>query len=91
VTILPYGRSVLRDDRGGIYRLIATKDWSITDKRLYEGIPLAPDAEYTGSMAFSTAARFAEADRGWSLTLAPALRDGGTEPFDVTVAIKPLH
>lgn len=90
VTVLPYGRSVLRDGRGGVYRLIATKDWNVTDKRLYEGIPLAPDARYTGSMAFATAARFRDADRGWTLTVAPALRDGGDRPFSVAVAIRPL-
>ena len=90
VTVLPYGRSVLRDARGGVYRLIAGKDWTITDKRLYEGVPLAPDAQYTGSMAFATAQRFREADRGWSLTVAPALRDGSDAPFDVIVPIRPL-
>ncbi len=90
VTVLPYGRSVLRDDRGGVYRLIATKNWTITDKRLYEGVPLAPNAQYTGSMAFATDARFGDPNRGWSLTLAPALRDGADQPFDVTVAIRPL-
>ncbi|HZO93850.1 MAG TPA: hypothetical protein VFB22_08755 [Candidatus Baltobacteraceae bacterium] len=90
VTILPYGRSVLRDALGGVYRLIATRDWTITDKRLYEGIPLAPNAQYTGSMAFATAQRFVTADRGWSLTVAPALRDGSDAPFDVIVPIRPL-
>ncbi|HEX3551315.1 MAG TPA: hypothetical protein VHT53_13105, partial [Candidatus Elarobacter sp.] len=49
VTLLPYAKSVLRDDRGGVYRVLATKDWTVTDKRLYEGIPLAPNARYTGS------------------------------------------
>jgi hypothetical protein len=90
VTVLPYGRSVLRDDRGGVYRLIATKDWTVTDKRLYEGVPLAPNAQYTGSMSFATDARFGGADRGWTLTVAPALRDGSDAPFDVTVAVRPL-
>jgi hypothetical protein len=88
VTLLPYGKSVLRDDKGGVYRILATKDWSITDKRLYEGVPLAPNARYTGSLAFS-ATRLPNANRGWSLTLAPALRDGADAPFDVTIAFAP--
>lgn len=88
VTLLPYGKSVLRDDRGGVYRIIATKDWTITDKRLYQGVPLAPNSQYTGSIAF-TAPRFGDTTRAWSLTLSPALRDGGDAPFDVTVAIAP--
>ncbi|MEO7039447.1 MAG: hypothetical protein ABI186_05380 [Candidatus Elarobacter sp.] len=86
VTLLPYGKSVLRDDRGGVYRIVATKDWTITDKRLYEGVPLAPNAQYTGSLAFS-APRLTGTDRAWSLTVAPALREGGNAPFEVTIPI----
>ena len=88
VTVLPYGKSVLRDDRGGVYRILATKNWTITDKRLYEGIPLAPNAQYTGSLAF-TAGRLGDLKRTWTLTLAPALREGGDAPFEVPVAIAP--
>jgi len=88
VTLLPYGKSVLRDDRGGVYRILATKNWTVTDKRLYEGIPLAPNSRYTGSLAF-TAPRLGDVKRSWSLTVAPALRDGGDAPFDVTVPIAP--
>ncbi|HTD37057.1 MAG TPA: hypothetical protein VK669_06070 [Candidatus Limnocylindrales bacterium] len=88
VTVLPYGRSVLRDDRGGIYRLIATKNWLITDKRLYQGIPLAPNSQYTGSMAFA-APRLGDVKRAWTLTVAPALREGGDAPFELTVPIVP--
>jgi hypothetical protein len=88
VTLLPYGKSVLRDDRGGAYRILALKDWTVTDKRLYEGVPLAPNAEYTGSLAF-TATRLTEAKREWSLTVSPALREGADAPFDVTVPITP--
>ncbi|GAC1578657.1 MAG: hypothetical protein NVS3B7_12370 [Candidatus Elarobacter sp.] len=90
VTLLPYAKSVLRDDKGGVYRIIATKDWAVTDKRLYEGVPLAPNARYTGSLAF-TAPRVGDAKRTWSLTLAPALREGADAPFDVTVSIVPAH
>ncbi len=88
VTLLPYDKSVLRDDRGGVYRVVATKDWTITDKRLFEGVPLAPDARYTGSLAF-TAPRIGDVPRSWSLTVAPALREGADEPFDVTIPIAP--
>jgi hypothetical protein len=86
VTLLPYGRSVLRDDRGGIYRVLATKDWTVTDRHLFEGIPLPPGAEYTGSLAFS-ATRLGDVKRSWSLTIAPALREGADAPFEVTVPI----
>jgi hypothetical protein len=88
VTLLPYGKSVLRDDRGGVYRILATKNWNVTDKRLYEGIRLAPNSRYTGSLAFS-AARLGDVKRIWSLTLAPALREGADEPFELTVQIAP--
>ena len=88
VTLLPYGRSVMRDDRGGVYRILATKDWTITDRRLFEGIPLPPGAEYTGSIAFS-APRFGNVKRAWTLTVAPALREGSDAPFDVTIPIEP--
>jgi len=88
VTLLPYGKSVLRDDRGGIYRILATKNWIVTDKPLFQGVPLAPNSQYTGSLAF-TASRLGDVKRSWSLTVAPALREGADEPFDVTVPIAP--
>jgi hypothetical protein len=88
VTLLPYGKSVLRDDRGGVYRILATKNWTVTDKHLFEGVPLAPNARYTGSLAFS-APRLDEAKRAWSVTLAPSLREGADAPFDVTIPIAP--
>jgi hypothetical protein len=88
VTILPYGKSVLRDDQGGVYRILAIKNWAITDKRLFEGIPLAPNAQYTGWLAFS-ATRLDSHKRAWSLTVAPALRDGSDAPFDVTIPVVP--
>jgi hypothetical protein len=88
VTLLPYGKSVLRDDRGGVFRILATKNWTITDKPLFQGLRLAPNAQYTGSLAF-TAARVGDVKRAWTLTLAPALREGGDEPFDMVVPIVP--
>ena len=88
VTLLPYGKSVLRDDKGGVYRIAASKDWTITDKQLFQGVPLAPNAQYTGSLAFA-APRIGAGKRAWSLTIAPALREGADTPFDLTVAIAP--
>ena len=87
VTLLPYAKSVLRDDRGGVYRVFAIKDWTVTDKHLFEGVPLAPNARYTGSIAFG--APRLDAPRRWSVTVAPALREGADEPFEVTVPIAP--
>lgn len=88
ITVLPYGKSVLRDDKGGVYRILALKNWAVTDKHLYEGVPLAPNAQYTGSLTF-TASRLDPLSRTWSLTVAPALADGADAPFDVTVAVAP--
>lgn len=88
VTLLPYNKSVLRDDRGGVYRIFATKDWTVTDQRLFQGARLAPNAQYTGSLAF-TAPRLGSVKRAWALTLAPVLRDGADAPFDVTLAVAP--
>ena len=88
VTVLPYGKSVLRDDRGGVYRILATKNWTVTDRELYKGLRLAPSSQYTGSLAF-TAPRLGDVKRTWSLSLAPALRDGADAPFDVAVTIAP--
>jgi hypothetical protein len=88
VTLLPYGKSVLRDDRGGVYRILATKNWAITDKPLFQGVPLAPNSQYTGSLAF-TAPRLGGVKRSLTLTVSPALREGGDAPFEVTVPIAP--
>ncbi|HYW52765.1 MAG TPA: hypothetical protein VE826_02280 [Dongiaceae bacterium] len=88
VTLLPYGKSVLRDDRGGVYRILATKNWTVTDKPLFEGVRLAPNAQYTGSLAF-TASRLGGVKRSLTLTVAPALREGADAPFEVTVPIAP--
>ncbi len=89
VTVLPYGKSVLRDDKGAVYRIIAIKDWGITDKQLFQGVPLAPNAQYTGSLAFTAPRLNDPTARSFSLDVAPALREGGDAPFDVTVAIAP--
>lgn len=89
VTALPYGKSVLRDAKGGIYRLIATKNWEITDKRLFVGIPLAPNAQYTGEMSFAAPGRIDAGDPHFTLSVAPLLADGADEPFAVDVPIAP--
>ena len=86
VTVLPYNKSVLRDDRGGAYRIVASKNWAITDKQLYVGLRLAPNAQYTGTLAFG-AGRVDARALALTLTVAPALRAGGNAPFDVSVPI----
>lgn len=88
VTLLPYGKTVLHDDKGNIYRIIAIKNWAVTDKRLFEGIPLAPQSQYTGQLTF-TATRVDDPARTFSLDVAPALREGADAPFDVNVTITP--
>ena len=81
VTLLPYGRSVLRDDAGKPYRLVDTKLSGLTDRNLRLGLPLASSAEYTGALTFFTPDRFTP--RSLSLTIAPNLRDGDDAPFEV--------
>jgi hypothetical protein len=81
VTLLPYGRSVLRDENGTVMHPIATRLSGLTDKQLYLGLRLAPVAQYTGTLNFETAARFAP--HHLTLTLAPFLRDGADAPFEV--------
>jgi hypothetical protein len=88
VTILPYGRSVLRDDKGNPYRLIETKLPSLTDRNLRLGLLLASGAEYTGALTFFTPDRFAPASL--SLTIAPMLRDGADAPFEVQLPSIPI-
>jgi len=81
VTLLPYGRSLLRDDQGGTYHLIDTKLSGLTDRTLRLGLVLAASAEYTGALTFFTPDRFTP--RSLSLTLAPNLRDGDEAPFEI--------
>jgi hypothetical protein len=84
VTALPYGKSVLRDGSGAIYRILATKDWRLTNQQLFLGLRLAPDAQYTGTIAFESPL-LDDAARTWELTLGPVLTDGGDAPFSVVV------
>jgi len=84
VTLLPYRRSVLRDDLGGVYRIIELKNWQITDKALFLGLRLAPSAQYTGFLNFE-APKLDDRARSFTLTVAPALREGGDEPFTLDI------
>ncbi|GAC1418203.1 MAG: hypothetical protein NVSMB64_27940 [Candidatus Velthaea sp.] len=85
VTLLPYGKSVLRDDLGGVYRIIETKDWSLTDRTLFQGLRLAPNAMYTGVLTFESG-RLDDKVRTFALTIAPALREGADAPFELDIA-----
>lgn len=82
VTLLPYGRSVLRGD-GVAYHPIATKVSALTDKRLYLGLRLASSAQYTGALNFAVPA--SASPTRLELTIAPSLRDGADAPFEVVL------
>jgi hypothetical protein len=84
VTVLPYGKSILRDAAGSPYRLIETRDWSLTDKTLFEGLRLAPDSQYTGMLAFACGP-LDNSVRTFVLTIGPLLVDGGAAPFAISV------
>ena len=84
VTVLPYGRSILRDSAGAVYRPLETNDWHLTDRQLFLGIRLAPNTRYTGAIAFVTPL-LDDRTRRFSLTLGPSVRDGGETPFSVDV------
>ncbi len=80
VTILPYGRSLVRDDAGGAHAPIRSKLPGLTDSALFEGLRLPPSAQYTGAMTFFTADRFTL--KRLLVTFAPALADGADAPFE---------
>jgi hypothetical protein len=82
VTLLPYGRSVLRGD-GVAYHPIATKVPALTDRRLYLGLRLASSAQYTGTLNFAVPA--SASPTRLELTIAPSLRDGADAPFEVVL------
>lgn len=83
VTLLPYGRSVLRDDAGRVFHPIATKVSGLTDKQLYLGLRLASSSRYTGALNFATTSK--QTMHRLELTVAPMLRDGADAPFDVAL------
>jgi hypothetical protein len=81
VTLLPYGRSVVRDDAGKAYTPVATRLPGLTDKTLFTGLRLPGSGQYTGLMTFLTSNRFAP--KTLTITLAPALVDGADAPFEL--------
>jgi len=83
VTFLPYDRSTLRDERGRDYPIIAVKDWRLTDRTLFLGLRLPAQGQYTGTLTFELASPVQA--RMFTLTIAPALREGGEQPFAVEV------
>jgi hypothetical protein len=86
LTLLPYGRSVLRDDAGHVYRLIQnTATWKDTDRRLFLGVRLAADEQVTGVLSFATP-RLDDRAQRFTLTVAPNLREGADAPFALDVA-----
>jgi len=85
VTVLPYGRSVLRDDDGGVFHPLPELAPAIADRQLFIGVRLAPNSRYTGALAFATPL-LDDRDRRFTLTLGPAVRDGADAPFAVDVA-----
>jgi hypothetical protein len=83
VTVLPYGRTVLRDQSGKTFPLIASRLGTLTDKTLYTGLRLAGSSQYTGFLTFLTPDRFLP--KTLSLTIAPALTDGADAPFGISL------
>jgi hypothetical protein len=80
-TVLPFGRTVLRDDTGASYHPLATAVPALTDKVLYIGLRLPSSGEYTGFLIFATPNRYRP--KVLRLTIAPALTDGGDSPFSL--------
>jgi hypothetical protein len=83
VTLLPYGRTLLRDEGGVAYHLIETKLPTLTDRNLRRGLLLAGSAQYTGALTFFTPDRFTP--KTLNLTVGKELRDGADAPFEVAV------
>jgi hypothetical protein len=86
LTLLPYGRSVLRDDAGHVYRpIVNTASWNNTDRRLFLGVHLAADEQVTGVLSFLSP-RLDDRAHRFTLTVGPNLRAGSDAPFAVDVA-----
>jgi hypothetical protein len=81
ITFLPYGRTILRDQTS-IYRPLDTRNWLLTDRQLFLGLRLAPDARYTGQIDFLTPGRLDDRARTYVLTVAPALSEGADQPIE---------
>ena len=90
-TFLPYGRTILTDDRDDVYRSIETRDWRLTDKGFFLGVRLAGNEQYTGTMRFL--APPGSHARELHLEVSPVMReDPGAQPFTValpTIATTP--
>lgn len=80
VTFLSYRRTVLKDDQQ-IYPIYETRNWLLTDQQLFLGLRLADGARYTASLNFEANGRLDDRARTFSLSVAPALRDGEDQPF----------
>ncbi len=83
-TVLPYGRSIAEDSHARVYHPLSTRLPGLTDRTLYAGLRLAPNAEYTGFISFLTPARFQP--ETLAFTFGPVLLDGSNAPFAITVA-----
>jgi hypothetical protein len=81
ITFLPYGRTLLREG-SNVYRPLETRNWLLTDRRLFLGLRLAPNARYTGQIDFLTPGRLDDRARSYDLTVAPALPEGADEPIE---------
>lgn len=85
VTLLPYGRSALRDDRGHVYHPTTIGDVAQASQTFALGAHLAANAQLTGALEFDVPHGDAGA-RSYALTVAPNVRDGADAPFSVEVA-----
>ena len=81
ITFLPYGRTLLRDG-SNIYHPLDTRNWLLTDRQLFLGLRLAPNARYTGQIDFLTPGRLDDRARTYDLTVAPALPEGADQPIE---------
>ena len=81
ITFLPYGRSLLRDARGDVFRPFETRNWLLTDRQLFLGLRLAGSARYTGQINFQATGRVGDAAGLLTLVVGPALPEGGDEPL----------
>ncbi|MGA3038473.1 MAG: hypothetical protein ABSE64_13425 [Vulcanimicrobiaceae bacterium] len=81
ITFLPYGRTLLREG-SNVYHPLDTRNWLLTDRALFLGLRLAPNARYTGQIDFLTPGRLDDRARAYDLTIAPALPEGADQPID---------
>lgn len=81
ITFLPYGRTLLRDG-SNVYHPLDTRNWLLTDRQLFLGLRLAPNARYTGQIDFLTPGRLDERAHTYDLTVAPALPEGADQPIE---------